>query len=357
MKRRTLLAALAATPFFAVRARADAPAAMTTQKFEFISNGNKLSGFVDVPAGEVAKAMLLIIPGYGTTDVAGYTSWYDLRSRFTALGISTVIWDKPGCGKSEGTFDPDQPVASSAREVLDAVRQLRQSAVPGSQKIGFWGISRAGWIVPMAMAQDAKLAFWISVSGTDGEENFPYLLECNLRIEGRSEAQIAELVGEWKRGFAIMSAGGTFEAYMSATQGISADPFMVYLTGGKAEDKASYVARQQPFLDGRFQVDKITGLQVYVPDFPEMLSRLDVPVLAISGEKDCNVDWRKTDALYAATIGRNPKAQLTIRTFADGNHNLQQCKTGGLREMEEMTDRRACDGYYATMTDWLKTVV
>ena len=357
MKRRTLLAALAATPFFAGRAWAADPAAMTTQKFEFASNGHKLSGFVDVPAGGTARGMLLIIPGYGKTDVAGYTSYYDLRSRFTQIGIATVIWDKPGCGLSEGTFDPDQPVTGSAAEVLDAVRQLRQSATPGSQKIGFWGISRAGWIVPLAMAGDPDLAFWISVSGTDGEENFPYLLESNLRIEGRSETQIAELVGEWKRGFAIMSSGGAFEDYLAATQGIRADPFMVYLTGGKDEDKAAYLVQQQQFLSGAFQVDKDTGLQDYVPDFPAMLSGLNVPVLAIFGEKDCNVDWRKTKALYTATIGSNPKASLAVRTFPDGNHNLQQCKTGGLRETLEMTERRACDGYYEAMDDWLRKVV
>jgi hypothetical protein len=63
-------------------------ATMTTQKFEFVANGNRLSGFVDVPAGGAARAMIVIIPGYGKTDVAGRTSYYDLRSRFTQLGIS-----------------------------------------------------------------------------------------------------------------------------------------------------------------------------------------------------------------------------------------------------------------------------
>jgi hypothetical protein len=80
-------------------------ATMTTQRFEFVSNGNRLSGFVDVPAGGAARAMIVIIHGYGKTDVAGRTSYYDLRSRFTQLGISTLLWDKPGCGESKGTFD------------------------------------------------------------------------------------------------------------------------------------------------------------------------------------------------------------------------------------------------------------
>src|SRR5207247_347176 len=141
--------------------------------------GKRLSGFVDMPADGKARATILIVPGYGKTDVAGGTSWYDLRSLFTSLGIATVIWDKPGCGKSEGRFDPDQSVASSAAEVVDAAREIRKRGLPGAAKIGLWGISRAGWIAPLAIAQDPGIVFWISVSGTDAEENFPYLLESN----------------------------------------------------------------------------------------------------------------------------------------------------------------------------------
>jgi hypothetical protein len=333
-----------------------APAAtMTTQRFEFVSNGNRLSGFVDVPAGGTARAMIVIIHGYGKTDVAGRTSYYDLRSRFAQLGISTLIWDKPGCGESQGTFDADQPVESSATEVLDAIRHARESKLPGSQKVGLWGISRAGWIAPLAITQDPKIAFWISVSGTDDEENFPYLLESNLRIEGRTEAEIKLLLGEWRHGFEITSRGGTFEDYLAATQTLRRDPFMVFLSDGKSEDKAAFLAEQKQFLSGTFQVDEATGLMIYVPDFERMLSRLNVPVLAIFGEKDRNVNWRNTVALYSKTIGKNPNASLTIRTFPDGNHNLQQAQTGGLREMLQMSEHRASPGYYETMADWLRT--
>jgi pimeloyl-ACP methyl ester carboxylesterase len=332
-------------------------ATMTTQRFEFISNGDRLSGFVDVPAGGAPRAMILIIHGYGKTDVAGRTSYYDLRRLFTQFGISTLIWDKPGCGESKGTFDADQPVESSAREVLDAIRHARESKLPGSQKIGLWGISRAGWIAPLAITQDPKIAFWISVSGTDDKENFPYLLESNLRIEGRTEAEIKLLLDEWRHGFAITSRGGTFEDYLAATQTLRRDPFMVFLSGGKGEGEAEFLAQQKQFLSGTFQVDEATSLMIYVPHFQDMLARLNVPVLAIFGEKDRNVNWRNTVALYSKTIGKNPNASLTIRTFPDSNHNLQQARTGGLREMLQMSEHRASDGYYEAMTDWLRTKV
>jgi hypothetical protein len=53
---------------------------------------------------------------------------------------------------------------------------------------------------------------------------------------------------------------------------------------------------------------------VYVPGFRDLLGRLDVPVLALFGEKDRNVDWRKTRARMSA-------------------------------------------GYYETLLDWLRTEV
>lgn len=330
---------------------------MKTERFEFVSDGKRLSGFIDTPAKGPVRATIVIVHGYGKTDVAGGTSWLDLRTRFTALGIATLIWDKPGCGQSEGVFDANQPVASSAQEVLDAVKQLRDRKLPGTEKIGLWGISRAGWIAPLAIARDPGIAFWISVSGTDDKESFPYLLESNLRIEGRPEPEIAALLGGWRRGFEITRTGGSFADYRAATDALWRDPFMVYLTGGSGPDEAGFVAQQRQFLSGAFKVDERTGLMIYVPDFRQMLMGLNVPVLAIFGEKDSSVDWRATLALYSETIGRNPRAALTIRTFPDGNHNLQQATTGGLREMIEMRDRRPSAGYFEAMEDWLRKTV
>jgi hypothetical protein len=51
---------------------------------------------------------------------------------------------------------------------------------------------------------------------------------------------------------------------------------MMFLTGGKDEDKAAFLPEQKQFLNGIFRVDQATGLMIYVPDFERMLSRLNV---------------------------------------------------------------------------------
>ena len=332
-------------------------APMKTETFEFVADGNVLRASSTCPPA--ARPGPSSCSYTATAGRMWAQNWYfDLRSRFTDEGLATVVWDKPGCGKSEGTFDIGQPVESSAREVAAAVRQIREKTLPGVTKIGLWGISRAGWIAPLAMAQDPGIGFWISVSGTDDKENFPYFLESNFRIEGRSEVQIRQLMSEWRRGFELTAHGGTFEAYLDATKTLRHDPFMVFVTGSPGESKTEFLKEQRRFLGGEFKVDDETGLMVYVPRFRDLLGRLDMPVLALFGENDRNVDWRKTRALYTETIGRNPKARLTVKTFPDGNHNIHQSRTGGYREMLEiLSSPKMSNGYYETIVEWLRTQV
>ena len=109
--------------------------------------------------------------------------------------------------------------------------------------------------------------------------------------------------------------------------------------GGHVSEEAFY-AYQARFESGEFVVDEEAGLQVYVPDFRQVLGAIDRPVLALFGEKDTNVNWRMTSKLYRATIGANPRADLTIETFPSANHNLKQAQTGGVREITSSPETR-----------------
>jgi uncharacterized protein len=331
---------------------------LTTTDFEFGSNGGKLSGVISQPVDREAKALIVFVHGYGNTDVRGWNMYADLRSRFAELGIASMTWDKPGQGRSEGKFDINQPVDSSAREVLDAVAYLRAKKIPGAGKIGIWGLSRAGWIAPIAMARDADIKFWISVSGVTAEDNYFYLLKSNLPHEGSTVEEAEALMQEWKRGFELLRTGGSYEEYRSATRNRRGNPYLVRMAG-VGFSRAAYEREQVEFrgAERRRRTEMDTGMPLYLLDFDTMLSGLNIPVLALFGEKDLNVDWRKTRALYETTIGKNPKATLTVRTFASGNHNIDVCETGSMREMQSMVTRRKCDGYYAAQIEWLKTLV
>jgi hypothetical protein len=68
-------------------------------------------------------------------------------------------------------------------------------------------------------------------------------------------------------------------------------------------------------------------------------------VLAVFGEKDSQVNWRNTILFYKENIGLNESSKLTIKTFSNCNHNIQQCNTGAREENLSEFAGRACDGY------------
>jgi len=325
-------------------------AQVRTDTFSFSFEGKRLSGLLDLPGNKPPGGLVILVPGSGKTNIAA-ESWSGLRRCFAEQGFVCLVWDKAGCGKSEGVFDNQQPVQNSAGEVVAAITEAKARHMAGSEKIGLWGISRAGWICPLVIEQ-IPIAFWISVSGTDDKETFGYLLEKNFLIEGRSEAQTKMLMSEWRRGIEIARTGGTFEENLKATENLRNDPFYKYMSNNGVPTKEGFLNWQKQIQAGETVIDSETDLTIYVRDFDKLLSKINCPVLAISGEKDSQVDQQKTIALYRKTIGKNPASSLTVKMLPDCNHSMFKCKTGGYRE--DLATWQPCTGYYNAISSWLK---
>ena len=291
---------------------------MKTESLDFQFAGKRLSGTLDLPADRPPSAIVVFVMGHGKTDVVAGRWYYDLRSRFVEAGLGCYLWDKAGCGKSEGEYDHGQTVESSAQETLAAIAELKRRGIAGSDRIGLWGISRAGWICPLVIEQLPSVAFWISVSGTDDKESFGYMLETNLRIEGRSESVARSLITEWRRGNEIFRKGGSFEENQRATEKLREDPFFKVFFGEEVT-KAAYLRQQKTFIAEHHPFDEASRLMIYVPGFRQILKTIRCPVLALFGEKDSVVDWRSTMALYKETIGSGVNADLVIKTFPNCN--------------------------------------
>jgi len=323
--------------------------------FQFEYDSLTYHGLIESP-DQAPKGLIVLIPGHGSTDFVNGEDYQELIQLFSKEGFAVCAWDKVGCGKSEGTYNHNQSIESSAAEALAAIAQLRVMKVAGSDQIGLWGISRAGWICPLIIDQDPSIAFWISVSGTDQFENSRYLLEANLRAEKRDEAQIDLLMYEWDHYQKILVRGGeSLSDFQDSISNLIQDPF--FNPNNFQFTEEIFVNVQNAFQKSGMVHDQQTNLAIMVANFEEVLSRIDIPVLAILGEKDSQVDWRKTRSLYKQTIGANPKAALTVQTFPNGNHTIQKCETGGIYEDLEPFDNAFCEGYHDSMVSWLNGVV
>lgn len=332
---------------------------ISSQPFEFEFEGKTLSGLIEMPEHKKSQAIVLLIPGYGKTDfVEG--QWYSgLRNKLVDFGLTVCLWDKMGCGKSEGVFNAQQPVENSADEAIAAIQKIKSLKIRGADKIGIWGVSRAGWICPL-INEKFPIDFWISVSGTDDKENFGYLLKSNLIIQGKKEEDVQVLFNAWMEGHKIFCTDSSYENYLNAIQALSQDSLCRALFGYSGNTEVTEEGRkeyllQQKLFTSKGYFDAKSGLWVYIEQFDKMLKNINCPVLAIFGENDAQVDWRKTKSLYEKTIGKNSKARLTVKTFKKCNHNLQECITCGYQEDLSALNWRSCNGYYQSMEEWLKS--
>lgn len=312
----------------------------------------ELNGILNLPDRVKPQGIVLIIHGSGKTNAVAQEWWYDVREAINEAGYATYMWDKMGCGKSGGVYNSNQNIQNSADEVVAAIKMLQETKAEGADQIGLWGISRAGWINPMVINQYENIAFWISVSGVDDDETFKYLLTKNLTIIGHPQDTVELLVSEWHKGVLVAYNGENYKNYLAATPNLRKNEFWKRITNGGVSE-IDYYGYQKVITETN--LDEVSDLPLYVADFENMLCTIDIPVLAIFGEKDMHVDWKQTKALYEKTL--QPTKNLTIRTFPNANHNLHQCETGGFYEFEDhnLPYKRA-EGFTDVITSWLKAL-
>lgn len=338
-----VLLALALSPFSLT-----ASAEIDRERFSFIYQDVSYTGEIMMPE-RTPLGVIIIVPGHGPTEFVEGTQFLGERRFFVEQGYSVAYWDKAGTGLSEGTYDHNQSIESSADESVAALAALDALDLENFENLGVWGISRAGWIVPKMLEQYSGIDFWVSVSGTTELNSSRYMLEANLIAEQRSAEEIDLLMSEWDDYQRILVRGGTLEEFNQKTANLMIDPYFNRNDFQMTEE--ILVNIQSYFQSGEMAFDEATNQAIMHPELETTLRRLSIPVLAILGRLDSQIDWRATGDLYlrAADQGQLPLSLVFLDTC---NHTMQQSVTGGIYE-NLPEDTPACEGYYETMADWL----
>ena len=321
------------------------------QSFSFEYQALKYSGEVMLPE-QPAKGVVVIIPGHGSTELVGGPQFLDTRQYLVGQQYSVAYWDKAGCGLSEGEYDHNQSIESSSDEAMAAIAAIRELDLSNADNLGFWSISRGGWIVPKITESFDGTRFWISVSGTTELDNARYMLEANLKAEGRTRAQTAVLMSEWDDYQRILVRGGTLDEFNALTRNLMADPYYNSNDFTMTEEVLGNI--QGFFGSGALEFDDETNLAVMYPELEKTLTRMAFPVLAVLGKRDTQVDWRATGELYAKAAEAGDM-QLTAAYLETCNHVMQESVTGGVNEGLP-DDAPKCAGYLDSMGRWLDSL-
>jgi pimeloyl-ACP methyl ester carboxylesterase len=156
-------------------------------------DGAELAATLTVPAGDHRHPAVLLLAGSGPSTRQGLRRFAD---HFTRLGFATLVFDKRGSGQSTGSWT----TASLADMVADAkaaIAVLQEDPRIDPARIGVWGVSQAGWFVPVLAEQTPTLAFAMVLTGGGAtpQEGTPWLAA--LGIEGVMPSDANRPSWEW----------------------------------------------------------------------------------------------------------------------------------------------------------------
>jgi len=176
----------------------------TVRRFRFsyedieVHSDVAISGTLTKPQGRGPFPVIVFVHGSGAwTRGAPYA----LGEYLAANGIASWSYDKRGVGKSGGVYT--HTVDSARFELLAAdaiagVKMLAKRSDIDTHRIGMWGISQAGWIIPIVAARAPEVDFTVLVSGpltTLGQEDyFSQLTGEGADVPRRSDQEIARLM-------------------------------------------------------------------------------------------------------------------------------------------------------------------
>ena len=235
--------------------------------------------------------LVVFIHGDGPADATRDGFYKPIWESFAKAGYASLSWNKPGIDGAAGNW-LDQSMHDRAAEAEAAIKWARGRADIDPRRIGMWGISQGGWVVPEVAAHTPDLQFVILVGAAvnwlrQGEFN----TRAKLTHQGASESEIAAALDSHNATLEPLRDNATYEQYL-ATQHDS-DPM--------SADRWTFVRKN------------------YLSDVTGILPQVKAPALLALGDDDLNVDVNETERVYRQIL---PPQQLTVQRYPDASHNI-----------------------------------
>ncbi len=346
----TCLSAAEAIPLAAPDRRSPAAdsSAFAHEAFGFRDGESWLVGDLGLPDGPPPYPAVVFVQGSGAG--SRHSAYHQtIAEEFLRRGYATLIWSKPGVDESTGDFWK-QSMSARAEEVAAAMQTLAARPDIDTDRIGLWGISQAGWVMPLVPAH-RRVAFVISVSGPGrtGAAQDLYGVENELIRLGLSETDRADALEHRRQLYRLIAESADdadFERRHRAW--IEEMKRRSWYPAVKNRPKGLF------FLDLGFSIDRrqFEFIAINLADeakrlsvAPLQLATLTMPVLAIYGGRDVIVDPHAGMEAYGEIRALTGNPDVTVKLFEGADHTIRQRDSDGRLDF--------APGYLTTMGEWL----
>lgn len=297
--------------------------------FKNSKDGISLAGTLTMPKSGAKFPAVILVSGSGPQnrdeEIFNHKPFLVLADHLTRNGIAVLRFDDRGVARSEGNFKT-ATIDDFMTDVKSAVDYLKSRKEIDASKVGLVGHSEGGIIAPSLAATSADLSFIVLLAapGIPGNE---LLLLQKERIESQMGVPPAAVQANQKL------LRGAYEIIL-ATE--ADDPELqrklttYFQTGTGGQVPESQLNKIIDQISSPWMV----GLLKYRP--ASVFQKVKCPVLAINGEKDLQVPAPENLGGIQSALTQAGNKKVTVKSFPNLNHLLQECKTGAIGEYAEI---------------------
>lgn len=312
----------------------------------------RLAGTLTMPQGK-AKAAVILITGSGPQDrdetLAGHKPFLVLSDALTRAGYAVLRTDDPGVGGSTGELSQAnyQDLVKNIRAQLDFLAQDSQTKNLSAVLIGH---SEGGYLAPLVAQQDDRVKAVVMLAGpsVSGAE---VLLTQNREIlskMGMPEPAVKQQVAFIKRLTQAAQDNDLDEARRLIAEQVKKQ--LANLPAAQQRDGAL----QRQMLEQQIALYASPNFRAFVTYDPAAaLKALEVPILALYGGKDTQVNAQASAKAFKTLTQDNADAKLKV--FAPLNHLMQRAQKGTPDEYASIAETMSPDVTKA-VSAWLNAI-
>jgi pimeloyl-ACP methyl ester carboxylesterase len=274
------------------------------EEIKFRSGKFHVVGDLRMPEGEGPHPAIIMVHGSGNATRNGAVPFTPMIEIFLRNGYAVFSWDKPGSGKSTGQLDGEYELTQRATILADGIKVLVDHPAIDPARIGLWGLSQAGWVMPLALELTGDADFMIVVSGgaEDSIEQMAFQVGQQAIKSGGSVEQAALVEEYWPR----IAKANEYSEYRQAVEILLEIPGVKNYTGLELAEEDNW--KPWPRDIDAF-IDPI-----------EVIEHTTIPVLAFFGELDKNIDPVQGAEAYESALQKAGNKDYQIEFLPDVAH-------------------------------------
>jgi pimeloyl-ACP methyl ester carboxylesterase len=327
--------------------------------FPQIRDGFTLGGMLTLPEGKGPFPAVVMITGSGSQnrdeEIFGHKPFWVIADHLSRSGIAVLRCDDRGVAASGGVA-AGATTADFAIDARSAVDYLLKKKEIDPTRLGLVGHSEGGLIAFMLGSEHSDISFIISLAGpgVDGKTILLEQSEYISRLSGVGESVVEDNRIVMDKVYNLMINNETHNTWEEEVIEYTSS---YYSNGSAAQYSEEDIDQIQRNLLASIPEPAYAWMRYFVMSDPtSYFTSITCPVLALNGEKDCQVLAENNINAIKMGLRASGNKQVTTMILPGLNHLFQNCETGLLNEygtIEETFDQKTLE----IMSEWIRQQV